>query len=88
MTADDVRAVMPAPLAATIDRLAALVLAHPGLSIEQAIANLDHHYRSTDQALRALPRWIRAGAVTGVTILCGALWPVALVDERPIMEVA
>lgn len=88
MTADDIRAVMPAPLAATIGRLAALVLSRPGMSIEQAIANLDHHYRSHEQALRALPRWIRAGAVPGVTILCGALWPVALVDERPIWETA
>ena len=72
----------------TFVRLTETVRANPGLTIEAAILATRNHYRDDATALRALPRWIRAGMVPGVTILCGALFSHELVDDGPQPEVS
>lgn len=70
-------------LRATLAAIARTVRANPGLTIEAAILATPHHYRDDDTALRALPRWVKAGMVPGVVILCGSLFPYALVEDGP-----
>ncbi|MBP9863407.1 MAG: hypothetical protein KBD62_36010 [Kofleriaceae bacterium] len=79
---------VPLRLSRTLAAITRTVRANPGLTIEAAILATRHHYRDDATALRALPRWIRAGMVPGITILCGALFPFALVDDGPQPEVS
>ena len=74
---------LPLRLSHTLAAMTSTVRAQPGLTIEAAILATRHHYRDDTTALRALPRWIRAGMVPGITILCGALFPFALVEDGP-----
>ena len=79
---------LPERIQGTFVRLTETVRANPGLTIEAAILATRHHYRDDATALRALPRWIRAGMVPGITILCGALFSHELVDDGPQPEVS
>jgi hypothetical protein len=57
---------------AQIERLAR---AQPGISLREAIAQVQHHYASRRGAVSTMGTHIRLGRVAGVKIEGGALWP-------------
>lgn len=61
----------------TIEALARVVRRSPGVTIKDAVAEIQHHYVSAAGARASLAKWCREGAVPGVRIEDGArLYPV------------
>lgn len=64
------------PFRDTCEQLARVVRSTPGIKIKDAIAKIRHHYASNSGARASLTTWVREGAVAGVRIENGALYPV------------
>lgn len=62
---------------AQLERVAAQ---HPGIALKAALAQVTHHYSSARVAASSLAGQIRAGALPGIRIDAGRLWPVAAPD--------
>lgn len=60
----------------TIEQLARIVRATPGIRLKDAVAEISHHYASNSGARASLAKWTRDGVVPGVRIENGALFPV------------
>lgn len=56
------------PFKATVDRLTRLVVQQPGVTMRDAIRQIQHHYASDKSAIGALVQWIRAGKVKGLRV--------------------
>lgn len=56
------------PFRATCDRLRELVRRHPGVTLKDAMNQIEHHYVSIQSARSCLPGRIREGLVPGVVI--------------------
>lgn len=64
------------PFRNTCEQLARVVRSTPGIKLKDAIAEIRHHYASNSGARASLATWVREGAVSGVRIENGALYPV------------
>lgn len=64
------------PFRSTCEQLARVVNAEPGITLKQAIAQIEHHYATPSSARSSIAHWIERGKVDGVRLDCGALFPV------------
>jgi hypothetical protein len=67
------------PFRKTVDALRRIVEAQPGVSIKNALSQMDHHYSSDACARTSLLHWAHAGKVPGVHVVMEGkritLWP-------------
>lgn len=56
------------PFRQTCQLLEKFVCRHPGCSAAEAVAAIDHHYKTPTSAKQSLLKWIRAGKVKGVRV--------------------
>jgi len=61
------------PFKGTCHRLLLHVRGHPGITLKEAVAGIEHHYAHDRSAIGALSRGIKNGYVPGITINDGAL---------------
>ena len=59
----------------TIEQLARVVRRQPGITLKEAVGELQHHYTSNAGARASLAKWVREGAVDGVYIDGARLYP-------------
>lgn len=54
------------PFQETCSRIQRVVTSHPGISLKELIAAVDHHYASTVTAKSCISKWVQRGVVKGV----------------------
>lgn len=56
------------PFRETCERLAYTVRQQPGITVKEAMTEIDHHYSSLQAARSSMVKWIEAGKVPGVRL--------------------
>jgi len=66
------------PFKQTCEMLRTVVDRTPGISLKDAISQIEHHYASSSSAKQSLSHWIQAGKIRGIRAdrgRCITLWP-------------
>lgn len=57
------------PFKITVENIEEYVRRHPGCSMKEMIANIDHHYHRDSGAMTSIYKWINAGVIKGVSLI-------------------
>lgn len=63
------------PFKMTVQDLTRYVTKHPGVSLKEALLNIDHHYTTFTGARSAIYAWMRRGVIDTIELKNGGLWP-------------